>query len=308
MTVALIALVVGVILLSWCAERAIGSAELLSAHLGVSPIIVGALVIGLGTSLPEMIVSGIAAAQRDTIDLAVGNVVGSNSTNLTLVLGVGAAITTISGQGPVMRREGALMLLATAMFTAMAANGSLNDWEGAGLLVAMAVAAIVLAVGIGGKNVGASSENVAPGEIRTAIMWAIVGLAGVLIGAQLMVTGAVDLAREFGASEAFIGLTVVAFGTSVPELATAIASARRGSVDLVVGNVLGSNVFNCLAVGGIAGLVGDNAIEESITSSLWLMVVLSLALVLWGGAGRSLSRPVGVLLIGGYALVVAAGA
>ena len=152
MTLAIIALVVGVVLLSWCAERAVASAELLSAHLGVSPIIVGALIIGLGTSLPEMIVSGIAAAQRDTIDLAVGNVVGSNSTNLTLVLGVGAAITAISGQEAVMRREGALMLVATALFTAMALNGSLNGWEGAGLLVAMAVAAIVLVVGIGERQ------------------------------------------------------------------------------------------------------------------------------------------------------------
>ena len=338
MVFAVVALVVGIVLLTWSAEKAVISAEDLSAHLGISPIIVGALIVGLGTSLPEMVVSGIAAAQRDTIDLAVGNVVGSNAANLTLVLGVGAIITRISGQRAVMRREGVMMVAAAALFTAFAIDGYLDEWEGAILLVGMVGAAgvVVNGKGNGYDAPGAASTTstdtadsttdsksndnnadvrttrrytavVATAEVRRSMFWAIAGLVGVLIGAQLMVTGAVDVAGEFGASEAFIGLTVVAIGTSLPELATTVASARRNSVDLVVGNLIGSNLFNSLAVGGLAGLVGTGIIEESIGPSMLVMLFVSATLIAWGASGRPITRGIGIGLVLSYVVVIILG-
>lgn len=333
MVFAVVALIAGVVLLTWAAEKAVISAEELSAHLGISPIIVGALIVGLGTSLPEMVVSGIAAAQRDTIDLAVGNVVGSNAANLTLVLGVGAIITRVSGQRAVMRREGVMMVAAAALFTAFAIDGYLDEWEGAVLLAGMAGAAWVVVNGKGngydapgaGDDTNNSPANtktnnngsvrttrrytaiVATEEVRSSMFWAIAGLVGVLIGAQLMVTGAVDVAGEFGASEAFIGLTVVAIGTSLPELATTVASARRNSVDLVVGNLIGSNLFNSLAVGGLAGLVGTGIIEEPIGPSMLMMLFVSATLIAWGASGRPITRGIGISLVLSYVVVIVLG-
>ena len=270
-------------------------------------MIVGALIVGLGTSLPEMVVSGIAAAQRDSIDLAIGNVLGSNAANLSLVLGIGALITAVSGSRDVMRREGALMLGSTVLFGAFVLDGTLARWEGIVLLVAMAVAAVLVASGPGTEEVP-DAPGAEPGEVTSSIVKAVVGLVGVLIGAQLMVTGAVDIAEEFGASEAFIGLTVVAIGTSLPELATTVASARRGAVDLIIGNVLGSNLFNALAVGGLAGVLGNGVIEESVTPSLIALVVVSVFVVGWGVVRHSFQRGVGIALLVAYAVIVALGA
>ncbi|MEM7286844.1 MAG: calcium/sodium antiporter [Actinomycetota bacterium] len=307
MALSILALVAGLVMLTWCADMAVRAAETVSEHLGVSPVIVGALVVGLGTSLPEMVVSGIAAAQRDTIDLAIGNVLGSNAANLSLVLGIGAVITAISGSRDVMRREGALMLLSTLLFGAFVIDGTLTRWEGVVLLVGMAVAAVLVARGPGTEDVP-GAPGAEPGEVTNSIVRAIVGLIGVLVGAQLMVTGAVDIAEEFGASEAFIGLTVVAIGTSLPELATTVASARRGAVDLIIGNVLGSNLFNALAVAGLAGVLGNGVIEESVTPSLIALGVVSLFVVGWGVVRHSFQRGVGLLLLAAYAVILILGA
>ncbi len=307
MILAALALIGGIVLLTVCAEMAVTAAERLSEHLGISPIIVGALVVGLGTSLPELVVSGIAAAQRDTIDLAVGNVIGSNAANLSLVLGVGAIITTMGGSNRVMKREGVLMLVATALFVAVTFDDNLARWEGVVLLIGMVVAAVMIA-----RTPGTDDDPTAPGatagEAKAVIVRAIGGLVGVLIGAQLMVTGAVDIAEELGASEAFIGLSIVAMGTSLPELATTVVSARRGSTDLVIGNVLGSNLFNGLAVAGLAGLVGNGVIEESTTPSLIGLCFISVFVVVWGIWRHHFTRPVGVFLVLAYAVVIALGA
>jgi cation:H+ antiporter len=303
---AALALVGGVVLLTVCAGVAVTAAERLSAHLGISPVIVGALVVGLGTSLPELVVSGIAAAQRDTIDLAVGNVIGSNAANLSLVLGVGAIITTIGGSNRVMRREGVLMLVATALFVAVTVDGYIARWESVLLLIGMVVAALVIA-GTPGTEDDPKAPGASSGEFTTTIVQGIAGLVGVLIGAQLMVTGAVDIAEEFGASEAFIGLSIVALGTSLPELATTVVGARRGSTELVIGNVLGSNLFNGLAVAGLAGLVGTGIIEESITPSLIAMVVISVFVVGWGIWRHQFTRAVGIFLVVAYAAVIVLG-
>lgn len=307
MIVAILALIGGVVLLTVCAELAVTAAEHLSTRLGLSQVIIGALVVGLGTSLPELVVSGIAAAQRDTIDLAVGNIIGSNSTNLSLVLGVGAVITTIVARPAVMRRAGFLMLVATVLFSAFVIDNSLAQWEGFVLLAAMVVAAVIVAHSP--ADAGGVGPPVEGGDrLRRTLIRVVVGLAGVLAGAQLMVSGAVDIAAEFGASEAFIGLSIVALGTSLPELATTVVSARRGSVDLVVGNVVGSNIFNSLGVAGLAGIVGSGEIEESVVLPVAAMLAVSSFVVIWGVARRPFSRSVGTILIGSYAVLLVLGA
>ena len=321
MFLAIVFILVGIALLAFSADRAVEAAEQISEHLGVSPVVVGALVVGLGTSLPEMVVSGLASAQRDTIDLAIGNIVGSNAANLTLVLGTGALILPLTGQRATLRREGFLMLAAAALFSLFIIDDHLARWEGAVLLVAMVIAAATIATGPSAepetKSVDAHGEsreevdsdltNTGQDRLRTVFLWTLLGLVGVVVGAQLLVTGATTVAESLGASEAFIGLTVVAIGTSIPELATTVASARRGSVSLIIGNVLGSNVFNSLAVGGVAGLVGTGVISEPVMASAAVMMAISVLILGLGLVRGGITRRWAGILFAAYVLVLALG-
>ncbi len=321
MFLAIVFILAGIALLAFSADRAVEAAEQISEHLGISPVVIGALVVGLGTSLPEMVVSGLASAQRDTIDLAIGNIVGSNAANLTLVLGTGALILPLTGQRATLRREGSLMLAAAALFSLFIIDDHLARWEGAVLLLAMIVAAVAIATGPTSEpEVGHESEpdtqrddgesdQPIPSQdrLRTVFLWTLLGLVGVVVGAQLLVTGATTVAESLGASEAFIGLTVVAIGTSIPELATTVASARRGSVSLIIGNVLGSNVFNSLAVGGVAGLVGTGVISEPVMASAAVMMVISVLVLGLGLVRGGITRRWAGILFAAYVLVLALG-
>jgi cation:H+ antiporter len=302
MLLTLVAFLAGVVVLVLAAERSVGEAELLSERLGLSPIIVGALIVGLGTSLPEMVVSGLAAAQRDTIDLAIGNVVGSNAANLTLVLGAGAVVTDVSARRSVYRREGALVVGATVLLVLSVVDGSLARWEGAVLLVAMVAAATILARG-GGHRPAMPDPSSRRANAVSAIK-IVIGLCGVVTGAQLLVVSSVEIADRLGAPEGLIGLTIVAIGTSLPELATTIAAARRRSVELIIGNVFGSNVFNCLAVGGITGLVGSGRLDHTPTLSIAVMLSVTFAAVVAGAVGRSFSRTDGLGLLAMYSVAL----
>lgn len=305
MIVSSLLVVGGVILLVFGAERAVHEAEHIADQLRISPIVVGALVVGLGTSLPEMVVSGIAAAQRDTIDLAAGNVIGSNAANLTLVLGVGALITTIRPNRQVFRREGILMLAATLLLALTLVDEHLSKTEAGLLLLAMVGAAITI-------TQGTHSTEHEPHTKRTTtltkpIIWAVASLAAVVLGAQILVLGATEIADRLGASEAFIGVTVVAIGTSLPELATTVAAARRRAVDLIVGNVFGSNIFNSLAVTGIAGIAGTGQLEDLPTNSLFVMVAITILALGAGALRNEYSKADGYLLLLAYPLIIFAG-
>ena len=306
MPVAVLGLVLGVAVLVVAADRAVDAAQTISEQLGVSPVIVGALVVGLGTSLPEMVVSGLAAAQRDTIDLAIGNFIGSNAANITLVLGAGAVITDVTARRSVYRREGGLVLASTALVSLFIVDGFLARWEAIVLVIAMAAATVTLALG---PNVERSAPSPAPPEPRrvtSSVVTIVVGLAAVVLGAQLLVTSAISVAERLGASEAFVGLTVVAVGTSLPELATTIASARRRSVEMIIGNIFGSNVFNSLAVAGVAGLLGTGRLSDTPTVSIGVMVGVTVVAVVAGAVGRSFSRRDGLGLLAAYPLVLLA--
>ena len=298
------ALLAGLVLLTVAADRFVLGAARLSAALRVSPVVIGALVIGAGTSAPELLVTVLAAVQGSS-DLAVGNLVGSNSANIGLVLGAAALVAPVAVGHATLRREVPLMLLAVVAFAVVAADGTLGRVDGTVLLV-LGLAAIGAVVAFARADQrGAAALAVAPSEPawRPALL-ALAGLLGTIAGAQLLVTGASGLARTLGVGEAVIGLTVVAVGTSLPELVTAVAAARRREADLVVGNVLGSNLFNSLPVAGVAGVLGAAGLEPALGPALVGMVGICALAAVFLVTGRRLARVEGAVLLALFALIV----
>lgn len=291
MTVSLLLLIGGLALLTLAADRFVVSASRISAALGLSPILIGALVIGLGTSAPEMLVSALAAA-RGEIDLALGNVVGSNTANMTLVLGSTALVMPIVSRLRTIRREGALMLVSLVVFAAVLWNLELDRLEATGLAVGMVLAAALLIWWARSDTRAGRAPRVAgefekwEGSVRREALVALGTLVTTLAGADLLVRGASGLAEDLGISSAFVGLVIVSVGTSLPELATALAAARRGQTDLVLGNVLGSNLFNTLAVAGLAGLIGPGVVDATFHDALVLMVGAGVAAGVFAFSGR----------------------
>jgi cation:H+ antiporter len=283
----ILAVVAGLALLTVAADQFVIGAARLSVALRVSPVVIGAVVIGFGTSAPEMLVSALSAAQ-DSLDIAVGNIIGSNVANLSLVLGVAALIAPMTVKSATLRRE-APISTAAVVAIAVIVQGGIGRLQGALLLVAM-VAALVLIMwaargaGSGDELAVEVEEMVGEAAARPRLGLeagrTLLGLVGTVGGAQMLVYGARGLAREIGLSEAFIGLTIVAIGTSLPELVTSIQAARKREHDLIAGNLLGSNLFNSLAVGGIAGVVGPGPIDGDI-AGVGSILMVGLALVAW---------------------------
>lgn len=303
--------VAGVALLAWSADRFVDGAVAIATRLRLSQVVVGAVVIGVGTSAPELIVS-VLATLRGEQDVAFGNVVGSNTANVLLVLGVAALVRPALVDAGTRRRELPVTVAAVAVLGFALADEQVTLLEGVALLLGGVLAVTVLVVGALRDRRAAARYaeeiGVEPGQVdpRRAAMWTVVGLVGVVVGAEALVRGAVGIAVDLGISSAVVGLTVVAVGTSLPELVTAIAAARQGSSDLVLGNVLGSNVFNSLPVAGTAGVLRTTTLDPAFSANVAAMVVamlLGAALVL---TGSRLTRAEGaVLLVGFVAWVVA---
>ncbi len=302
----LVWVVVGMAILIFGAERLVTSAERLAHHWGMSPVLIGAVVVGLGTSLPEMLISGLAAARPNGLDLAAGNIVGSNIANLSLVLGIAMIIAPLKNVQLDLRREWLAMLAGSFLLVVLAWNNALSRWNGIVLAAGMGVGLLLLYrwsldVKVVNGDAADTTENKdsphsagiqkwkGKAEVVTAfrivgfrlrfrlLLWrevlmALIALGLTLWGADRLVEGATGIADRLNISGGLVGLTLVALGTSLPELATAVVAARHGNTELVIGNVLGSNLFNALAVGGIAGLVGDGAFTVNFRGSfLWMM-------------------------------------
>lgn len=298
MALAAVLLAGGLLVLAVGADQLVIGASRLAFARGISPIVIGALVIGFGTSAPEMLVSGLAAADGD-VDLGVGNIVGSNVANLSLVLGVSALVAAVAVGGRFIRvanstlwREGVVSIAAALLFWLLVQNG-LERWEGVVLLAAFVLAMAVILwrpahVASAADLVHTKKPINQPNElVRT-----VVGLAATVVGAQLAVTGAVDIAHEVGLGSGFVGLSLVAFGTSLPELITGVQAARRGEADLLVGNILGSNTFNSLLVSAVVALVGPGPLVDGNLSGLavWIMVGISVSAWLLMFRGDGLER------------------
>lgn len=306
MIVSFTSLAVGVVVLTLSADRVVTSAARLSRRWGLSPILIGALVIGLGTSMPELVVSLIAAEP----DQALGNVVGSNISNVTLVLGSAALVAPIATSRRLLRREGLLMFGAVLLLAVFLANDALSRIEGAMLLVATVPAVWALAFWARSappaEAVAEVSEFV-PRSARSTIAVAatgVVALALTILGAWLLVKGAVGVAEEVGLSDAFVGLVLLAVGTSLPELATSLAAARRGESGLAVGNVLGSNLFNSLVVAGSVGLARPGMLAEGFTAVSILMVVSAGIAGVLAATGHRVVRWEGALLLGLFGVLL----
>jgi cation:H+ antiporter len=302
--------VLGLALLTVAADQLVLGAGRLSARLGVSPVVVGVVVIGLGTSAPEFVVSTLAAARGDT-GLALGNLVGSNIINVTLILGVTALIAPVVVRSSVPRREAPLSVAGVTLFAAFALIG-LGRAAGT-VLAAAVVAALVLLVRLARTRpadpmpaeVGEFLDGTtpAPRSGREAVR-AVAGLAGTLVGAHLLVTSAAAIAQRAGVPQTVLGFTLVALGTSLPELVTSIQAQRRREADLLVGNLLGSNLFNSVAGGALVGLV--NRGEPARLGYPVLAAMVAVGLLTWLVLYRRyrVSRVEAILLLVAYALTL----
>ena len=310
MPLALLAVVVGLVLLTKAADAFVAGAARLSAALKVPPVIIGAVVVGFGTSAPEMVVSGIASTQGK-LDIAAGNIIGSNVANLTLVLGISALLCTMTISAGVLRREAPLSVASVVLFAVFIQDG-LERWEGLVLLVALfgALGFLFLGSRDGSDELVSEvdefledEESISTGResIRT-----VIGLVGVMAGAQLAVWGASDIADRLDLAEGFIGLTLIALGTSLPELVTAIAAAKKGEHELIVGNLLGSNMFNSLAVGATAGLLGPGPLEDDILAGSGTLIMLGVAFGAWlfMFTRRKVSNTEAITLLAAYVVTV----
>lgn len=297
---AIAALVVGLVVLVKAADVFVVGAESFARLRRWSPAVIGAVVVGFGTSLPELVTS-VLAALAGRPDLSLGNAAGSNVANLLLILGVAAIVAPIVGgteQGP--RGEGLVAGLAGLALLGVALDGRIGLAEGA-LLIALLLAGVAWQIRVAPAVTGIVATGTAPGG-RGVVLRVLGGLVGVLVGAQLLVAGATDLADRAGVPEIVIGSVLVAVGTSLPELATAVASARRGQVEILLGNLLGSNAFNALGVVGSSALVGA-ARGDGLPVDGPALAVVGAAAVVTGVAALVLSRrpvvtrPVGVVLV-----------
>ena len=301
--VAIIEVVIGLALLTKAADLFVDGAVAAAVATQVSPVVVGAVIVGFGTSAPELLVSGLAAANGD-VSLGVGNIVGSNVANLTLVLGSAALIVPILVTRAVLAREAPLSLLGVILF-AVLTTGGLAVWEG--LLLLVVLVAVLSWVVFGGHEDSIEELDVdhqlsLPRSIRLTLF----GLAGTLLGAQLIVWGAIGLADELGVSGGFIGFTLVAIGTSLPELVTAIAAARKRETELILGNLLGSNLFNSLAVGGVIAIVGAGTIDDELMRSYGIVAMVVVATLAWFFMAfrKRVSHSEAIILLTAYALSI----
>lgn len=252
---------VGFVVLVWAADRFVLGAAAAARNFGVSPLVIGLTIVGFGTSAPEFLVSAIAAATGSP-DLCIGNALGSNITNVALVLGVAAIVAPMDVKGTILRRELPILIGCMLLATALMLDGDLDRLDGA-ILAAALVAMMAWVVWLGLKSEDPEAmegELPEPMPSWKAVLWIIAGLALLLGSSRLLVWGATEIATAAGVSELVIGLSVVAFGTSLPELAASVMAARRGEHELAVGNVLGSNMFNTLGVLALPGLIAPSAV------------------------------------------------
>ena len=315
---ATLVLAVGLALLVVGSDQLVDGAALVSRRLGVSPVVVGVVVIGFGTSTPELLVT-LLAAFEGVFDLGVGNIVGSNIANVLLVVGVAATVGPVVVARSTVRREVPLSLLGVLAF-AWAIQGELRRTD-ALLLAGLLVAVIALLLTLSRRDTErdtlavAAMDDVAdadagPGsEVRLGreSLRAALGLAGTLAGAQAVVVSGSAIAVAAGLSEALIGLTLVAVGTSLPELAAAVQAVRRRESDLLVGNVLGSNLFNALAVGPVVVWTGaslDRLVSPELSGSATLLMLAAVVGVSLMLARRRIGRVGGVVLVVAYVVAV----
>ncbi|MBK5941525.1 calcium/sodium antiporter [Halochromatium roseum] len=297
MLLALVAIVGGLGVLVWSAERFIEGAAGTAVQVGMPPLVIGMVIVGFGTSAPEMVVSAFAALDGSP-NLALGNAIGSNIANIGLILGLTALIAPIPVHSMIIRRELPLLLVISAVLGLLLWGGSLTRIESMLLLigfVALIGWTLFSARHVRGDTLAtAVSQDLAehPMPLRPALFWLVVGLALLVASSRVLVWGSVTVAQTLGVSDLVIGLTIVAIGTSLPELAASLIAARKGEHDIAIGNIVGSNLFNLLAVIGIAGSITPiSAIPPEVMLRDWpMMMAGTIALFVMGYGFRGQGR------------------
>ncbi|MGS4239180.1 calcium/sodium antiporter [Serratia marcescens] len=304
MFLAIALLIVGLFLLVYGADRLVYGAAVISRSLGVPPLIIGMTIVGIGTSLPELIVST-TAALNGQIDMAVGNVLGSNITNILLILGVAALIHPLAARSEILRRELPLMLAVTVLCGFVLMDGTLSRLDGV-LLLAAAAGFILLMLKIArlAQREGSDSltmEQIAelPQDSSNTVVLAFIILP---LSSRMVVDNATVIAHYFGLSELVVGLTIIAIGTSLPELATSIAGALKGEDDMAIGNIIGSNIFNTVIVLGVPALLSPGSVDAAaFQRDYWVMLAASVLLsVLCIGRKHRIDHLAGALLLCGF--------
>ncbi|MZI95661.1 calcium/sodium antiporter [Vibrio sp. CAIM 722] len=308
MLLSILAIIFGFVLLVWSADKFVESASATAFHAGMPPLLIGMVIVGFGTSAPEMVVSAMAAMEGSPA-LALGNALGSNVVNISLVLGLAAMIAPLSVQSKIVKKELPLLLIISIVLGAMLWNSTLSQVE-AWLLLGGFFCFVFWSIYRGMKGDARDLEPEAIDEIKsntmstkTAIIWLVVSLLILMGSSRLLVWGSVDIAHALGVSDLIIGLTVVALGTSLPELAATIIAAKKGEHDIALGNIIGSNMFNILAVIGIAGVIkpveniGGEIFWRDWMTMLVVTIVLFAAAIGFKGKNGRITRWEGAILL-----------
>ena len=290
MLMPILAIVLGLAVLVWSADKFVDGAAATAKHLGMPSILIGMVVVGFGTSAPEMTVSAFAAWEGNPA-LALGNAYGSNTLNIALILGLTAVLATIAVHSSIVRKEMPILLAVTLLAGWQLWDGEISRND--------AIVLLLVFFGIIGWSIYSAmrqrqdslgeemSAELAehPLPLKRALLWLAIGLLLLIVSSRILVWGSVSVAQAFGVSDLIIGLTIVALGTSLPELASSIMAARKGESDLALGNIVGSNLFNTLAVVGIAGVIAPITVAEEVLTRDWpvmLAVTFGLFIMAYG--------------------------
>jgi cation:H+ antiporter len=295
----------GLMILSAGAHALVKGGASLALRLGLTPLVIGLTVMAYGTSSPEVVVS-IQAALRASPAIAIGNVIGSNLCNLALILGLCALVRPLTAAAAVIRREVPIMIGVTIAAVLVLIDGKLARWEGVLLLIGLVAYTWATVQAARKETGGVADQEYAqelgpkPASLGLAITLSIVGLGLLIFGSDLFVRGAVDIARMLGMSELVIGLTVVAIGTSLPELATSFVAVLKGETDVAIGNIVGSNLFNILGILGLVGVLSDSETGGLAVLDLTVLLVVTIAILPLVRTGGRVSRLEGAALLATY--------
>lgn len=288
-------IVIGIVLVLWGADRLTDGAVAVAEKMKMPQIVIGLTIVAMGTSMPEFCVSLISAL-KGTSDLAVGNIVGSNIFNTLLIVGVSALVAPMSIMKTTVRKDIPFALVASALLLIMCLDGDISRIDAAILFVMFLIFMYITLRGAKAQGTDLEEKEKKPMATWLSIVWILVGLACLIGGSNLFVDGATAVATKLGVSEAVIGLTIVAGGTSLPELATSVVSARKGNSGIAIGNVLGSNVFNILAILGLTGVISPMTLKGITMTDLSMMVISIILIWLFSFTKYKIERWEGAIL------------
>ncbi len=314
MILPVLSVILGLILLVWSADRFVEGSSVTARHLGISPLLIGIIVVGFGTSAPEMMVSALSAAKGNP-GIALGNAYGSNICNIAMILGITALIKPIFVKSDILKKELPVLALVTLVAIFQLMDGTLTRFEAAFLFSAflgLLVWSFFQQKKISSDTLALEMENKLENQtltFRKAVFWLIAGLILLIVSSRMLVSGSVEIAKFFRISDLMIGLTIVAVGTSLPELASTIMAARKNEHDIAIGNIIGSNLFNTMAVIGVAGLIKPMTVDPQLLKrDLPVMAGLTFSLFVLGygfkGRPGRINRFEGLILLLSYILYV----